>query len=139
MSQISMLLLTNGDEVFGEIKNENERGVDIDNALVAHYTTISGTPTIIFRKFCTFTNNFDVFFKREHIVATFKDIREDVLKSYKLTMKLYIENGIPSFADADDVLDFNPDIDSDGFDDVDDIDFEDDSMIEYSYSKKTVH
>ena len=133
MKQISMLLLTNGDEVFGEITNENERGVDMDNALVAQYATISETPTIIFRKFCTFTNNFDVFFKREHIIATFKDIREDVIKSYRLTMELYNENGIPTFADADDILDFEPDFEQN------DIDSDEDSMIEYPYSKKTVH
>jgi len=133
MKQISMLLLTNGDEVFGEITNENERGVDMDNALVAQYATISETPTIIFRKFCTFTNNFDVFFKREHIIATFKDIREDVIKSYRLTMELYNENGIPTFADADDILDFEPEFE------LNDIDLDEDSMIEYSYSKKTVH
>jgi len=128
-----MLLLTNGDEVFGEITNENERGVDMDNALVAQYATISETPTIIFRKFCTFTNNFDVFFKREHIIATFKDIREDVIKSYRLTMELYNENGIPTFADADDILDFEPEFE------LNDIDLDEDSMIEYPYSKKTGH
>lgn len=133
MKQISMLLLTNGDEVFGEITNENERGVDMDNALVAQYATISETPTIIFRKFCTFTNNFDVFFKREHIIATFKDIREDVIKSYRLTMELYNENGIPTFADADDTLDFEPEFE------LNDIDLDEDSMIEYPYSKKTGH
>jgi len=133
MKQISMLLLTNGDEVFGEITNENERGVDMDNALVAQYATISETPTIIFRKFCTFTNNFDVFFKREHIIATFKDIREDVIKSYRLTMELYNENGIPTFADADDILDFEPEFE------LNDIDLDEDSMIEYPYSKKTGH
>ena len=133
MKQISMLLLTNGDEVFGEITNENERGVDMDNALVAQYATIGETPTIVFRKFCTFTNNFDVFFKREHIIATFKDIREDVIKSYRLTMELYNENGIPTFADADDILDFEPEFE------LNDIDLDEDSMIEYPYSKKTGH
>ena len=133
MKQISMLLLTNGDEVFGEIKNENERGVDMDNALVAQYATIGETPTIVFRKFCTFANNFDVFFKREHIIATFKDIREDVLKSYYLTLELYNDGTISSFSDADELLDFDS-----NFDDTD-IDSDEDSMVEYSYNKKTVH
>ena len=128
-----MLLLTNGDEVFGEILNESDRGVDMNNALVAQYATISDTPTVIFRKFCTFTNNFDVFFKREHIIATFKDIREDVLKSYHLTMELYNDESITPFSNADDVIDFDS-----NFEDTD-IDTDEDNMIEYNYNKKTVH
>ena len=94
---IVMALLTNGEEVFGELLNENDRGIDLDNALLMTYTTINNEPNIIFRKYCTYSNNFDVFFKREHIVAVFKDLREEILKSYQMTMEVYNENGLPSF------------------------------------------
>jgi len=98
---IVMALLTNGEEVFGELLNENDRGIDLDNALLMTYTTINNEPNIIFRKYCTYSNNFDVFFKREHIVAVFKDLREEILKSYQMTMEVYEENGLPSFYQAD--------------------------------------
>jgi hypothetical protein len=99
---IVMALLTNGEEVFGELLNENDRGIDLDNALLMTYTTINGEPNIIFRKYCTYSNNFDIFFKREHIVAVFKDLRDEILKSYEMTMEVYNENGLPGFEEGGD-------------------------------------
>lgn len=102
MSKVVMLLLTNGDEVFGKLKNENDRGVDLDDAMIVTYTSIDGQPNLIFRKYCTFTNNFDIFFKKEHIVARFTDIREEILKSYEMTLSVYDEFGLPSFSEGRD-------------------------------------
>ena len=118
MSNIVMLLLTNGDEVFGKVKHENDRGIDLDDALIITYTNIDGTPNLIFRKYCTFTNNYDIFFKREHIVAKFTDIREEILKSYEMTLGVYTEHGLPNFHSKDD--DYMTEFEFD--DDVDDID-----------------
>jgi len=136
MSQIAMLLLTNGDEVFGEILNENERGVDMGNALVAQYTMANDVPTILFRKFCTYSNNFDVFFKREHIVATFKDIREDVIKSYQLTMELYNTESISPFSNTDELIGFEPDFDTDDDCDLDSLNDDD---LYYLNKKRRTH
>lgn len=102
MSDTVMLLLTNGDEVFGKLTGESDRGIDLDDAMLITYTAIDGVPNIIFRKYCTYTNNFDIFFKREHIVAKFTDIREEILKSYQMTLDVYAEKGLPNFADSDD-------------------------------------
>lgn len=131
-----MLLLTNGDEVFGEILNENERGVDVGNALVAQYTMANNVPTILFRKFCTYSNNFDVFFKREHIVATFKDIREDVIKSYQLTMELYNTESVSPFSNTDELIGFEPDFDTDDDYDLDSLNDDD---LYYLNKKRRTH
>lgn len=129
-----MLLLTNGDEVFGDLLGENDRGVDLDNALVANYTTIDGGPTIIFRKYCAYSNNFDIFFKREHIVAVFKDLRDEVIKSYQLSLKLYDGTGVSPFTNEEEILEFDPD-----FDNEPDFDDDDYDSIFYTNNKKTVH
>lgn len=129
-----MLLLTNGDEVFGKLLGENDRGVDLDDALVASYTTIDGQPTIVLRKYCTYSNNFDIFFKREHIVSVFKDLREEIVKTYNTTLKMYSETDIPAFTNTDEILEFDPD-----FDDESDFDDDDYDSIFYTNNKKTVH
>ena len=136
---IVMALLTNGEEVFGELLNENDRGIDLDNALLMTYATINNEPNIIFRKYCTYSNNFDVFFKREHIVAVFKDLREEILKSYQMTMEVYDENGLPEFSsDSDEYMaEFDmpePSVD----DDIDDTEISEDSFF-ISNSSKKVH
>ena len=134
---IVMALLTNGEEVFGELLNENDRGIDLDNALLMTYATINNEPNIIFRKYCTYSNNFDVFFKREHIVAVFKDLREEILKSYQMTMEVYDENGLPEFSsDSDEYMaEFDmpePSVD----DDIDDTEISEDSFFINNSSKK---
>ena len=134
---IVMALLTNGEEVFGELLNENDRGIDLDNALLMTYATIDNEPNIIFRKYCTYSNNFDVFFKREHIVAVFKDLREEILKSYQMTMEVYDENGLPEFSsDSDEYMaEFDmpePSVD----DDIDDTKISEDSFFINNSSKK---
>lgn len=131
---IVMLLLTNGEEVFGELLGENDRGIDLDNALVANYTTVDGSPTIIFRKYCTYSNNFDIFFKREHIIAVFRYLREEVIKSYMMSMKLYDETEVEAFTNSDEILEFDPDFD--GEPDFDDDDYD---SIFYTNNKKTIH
>ena len=137
MSNIVMLLLTNGDEVFGKLTGESERGIDLDDAMLITYTAIDGVPNIIFRKYCTYTNNFDIFFKREHIVAKFTDIREEILKSYQMTVDLYTERGLPDFNDAADEYlgEFDlPEVDEHGLDED-----SDDYSYLYANKKKTVH
>jgi len=134
---IVMALLTNGEEVFGELLNENDRGIDLDNALLMTYATIDNEPNIIFRKYCTYSNNFDVFFKREHIVAVFKDLREEILKSYQMTMEVYDENGLPEFSsDSDEYMaEFDmpePSVDND----IDDTEISEDSFFINNSSKK---
>lgn len=134
---IVMALLTNGEEVFGELLNENDRGIDLDNALLMTYTTIDGEPNIIFRKYCTYSNNFDVFFKREHIVAVFKDLRDEILKSYEMTMEVYDEHGLPGFGDANEeyMAEFDMPEMSDESDDIE----MDDSSFFISNGSKKVH
>ena len=135
---IVMALLTNGEEVFGELLNENDRGIDLDNALLMTYTTINNEPNIIFRKYCTYSNNFDVFFKREHIVAVFKNLREEILKSYQMTMEVYNENGLPEFSsDADEYM-AEFDMPGPNDDDIDDTEISEDSFF-ISNSSKKVH
>ena len=134
---IVMALLTNGEEVFGELLNENDRGIDLDNALLMTYATINNEPNIIFRKYCTYSNNFNVFFKREHIVAVFKDLREEILKSYQMTMEVYDENGLPEFSsDSDEYMaEFDmpePSVDND----IDDTEISEDSFFINNSSKK---
>lgn len=131
---IVMLLLTNGEEVFGELLGENDRGIDLDNALAVNYTTIDGNPTIIFRKYCTYSNNFDIFFKREHIIAVFKDLREEIIKSYMMSVELYDGSEITTFTDSGGILEFDPD-----FDIEPDFDEGDYDSIFYTNNKKTIH
>lgn len=143
MNKIVMVLLTNGEEVFGELLNENDKGIDLDNALLANYTMVKGVPTIIFRKYCSYSNNFDIFFKREHIVATFKDLQDEIVKSYSKTMEAYKSIDLSStFAtDDDDILDFDPDFDTDGLDSLDEFDLDDsfDDSYYYKNKKRKVH
>jgi len=133
---IVMALLTNGEEVFGELLNENDRGIDLDNALLMTYATINNEPNIIFRKYCTYSNNFDIFFKREHIVAVFKDLREEILKSYQMTMEVYNENGLPDFSsDADEYM-AEFDMPGPNDDDIDETEISEDSFFINNSSKK---
>lgn len=132
-----MLLLTNGDEVFGKLKNENERGIDLDDAMLITFTTLNGEPNLIFRKYCTYTNNFDIFFKREHIVAKFTDIREELIKSYEMTIGVYNEYGLPDFSGASDNYMAEFDM-PDGSDTDEEPEFDDDAFY-FSNTKKTVH
>ena len=142
MNQIVMVLLTNGEEVFGELTGENDKGIDLNNALVVQYTTVKGVPTILFRKYCSYSNNFDVFFKREHIVAVFKDLKEEVIKTYCNTMSAYNTTDVKGFLNSDEILE-----DEDDYSDIDvflddEFDLNNDDIndsIYYKNKKRKVH
>jgi len=139
MSNIVMILLTNGEEVFGELLGENDKGVDLDNVLLAQYIMAQGVPTIIFRKYCTFSNNFDIFFKREHIVATFKDLREEIVQSYSATLNATLNAYKDSdFLSTDGFIEFDPEFtSSDSEFEFEEEQFDDSSY--YKNKKRTIH
>ena len=142
MNPIVMLLLTNGEEVFGELLSENDRGIDLDNALVAQYTNIKGIPTVIFRKYCSYSKNFDIFFKREHIIAVFKDLQDEIIKSYHTTMEAYKSLDVSTLIETDDILNFDPDFGIDNeLDSLDELDIDDsfDDSYYYQNKKRKVH
>lgn len=140
MSDLALLILTNGEEIIGEIKGETDRGVDLDDVLVISYYNDhneSPIPVVYFRKYCIHTPSFSVFFKKEHIVNIFRDINQDIVDYYAKSLQKYkdyvdveknlYENEYNREYGFDD--DFDPDDSDDGFDNV----------IRFPTSNTTIH
>ena len=92
MSEIAALVLVSGEEVVGRIAGETDRGIDLADAMVMFYAQPQSENTngirIVFRKYSMLTNDYQVFFKKEHVLNIFRDLRPDVLEAYEYTLDL---------------------------------------------------
>lgn len=83
------ILLITGEEVIGQIKSENDHGIDIDNALLVHYSiTETGNMAVYFRKYTLLTKYYNVYFKKEHVLNIFNDIDLNVEESYQHALQM---------------------------------------------------
>ena len=92
MSEIAALVLVSGEEVVGRIAGETDRGIDLADAMVMFYAQPQSENAngirIVFRKYSMLTNDYQVFFKKEHVLNIFRDLRPDVLEAYEYTLNL---------------------------------------------------
>ena len=91
MDNVVALVLVSGEEVVGRVAGETDRGIDLADAMCMFYAAPESAERsngvhIIFRKYTLLTNEYDVFFKKEHVLNIFTDLRPDVVEAYEYTL-----------------------------------------------------
>lgn len=85
--EIYVLKLVSGDEVIGEVVGENDKGIDLNDALMVKYRLDEkGYPTLYFTKYCLLDREFQVFFKRDTILNIFRYPTQDVCNYYQSSL-----------------------------------------------------
>ncbi len=91
MDNVVALVLVSGEEVVGRVAGETDRGIDLADVMCMFYAAPesakhSNGVHIIFRKYTLLTNEYSVFFKKEHVLNIFTNLRPDVIEAYEYTL-----------------------------------------------------
>ena len=67
--------LKNGEEVFGKMHINNEKSIELDDAMQMRYhiSDETSSPVMYFTKYCIFTESFDITIPKDCIMHVFKD------------------------------------------------------------------
>ena len=80
---IIIVKLTNGEQIMGELRGENDRCIDVDGCLMVELKhNFSGVPIIFMKKYCPWNDSFMVRIEHDFIMNRFSDPNPMVLDFY---------------------------------------------------------
>lgn len=93
-----------GAYILGRLAGENDRIIDLKDALQIQYRMITDKgPELFFTKFCLFTKSFDTGFKKDDISHIFRDPLDNILDLYEDTVVRMKETMAESLEKEDDM------------------------------------